>query len=55
MVTEPSTPGEVPCEWCGDPSVKAIQHTKRAGQFVYACARHIETAEASVTNTKRST
>lgn len=42
-VVTPQDPSNVPCEWCGDPSVKAVRIAGRA-THMYACGDHVQTA-----------
>lgn len=45
-------PKDVPCEWCGEPSVVAVEQKKRGkfgwvgvARFKYACREHTRLAE----------
>lgn len=47
---EAADPATRPCDWCGDPGVKAIEIRKPrkkvgTGQFMYPCRNHVRTAE----------
>lgn len=49
-------PREVPCEWCGDPSVVAVHRTRKGlstATYIYACGVHKEIAEENATIVKR--
>jgi len=37
-------PNEVPCDMCGDPSVKVVRREKKA-TFLYACGTHVDVIE----------
>lgn len=46
-------PKDMPCEWCGDPSVVAVERQRKikggfakTGMFIYACGQHKHIAEA---------
>jgi hypothetical protein len=46
-------PRGVGCEWCGEPSVEAVEREKKVksgfvktGMFIYACRDHLHLAEA---------
>jgi hypothetical protein len=48
----PHDPKDVPCDWCGEPSVVAVELQKKfkrgwlgSGQFIYACRNHEQKAE----------
>lgn len=43
-ILEPKLPREVPCDWCGDKSVKAVRIEKKATSM-YACGKHVKVAE----------
>ena len=50
---EAADPATRQCDWCGKPGVKAIEIWKPrkkvgTGQFMYPCARHVETAKRAV-------
>lgn len=53
-------PKEIPCEWCGEPSVVGVERTRKVksgfvntGMFIYACNEHKHLAEANKVITKR--
>lgn len=48
--TQPSfDPKTQACDWCGEPSVKAVEARKK-GTYLYVCDQHIDTAERATTN-----
>lgn len=47
---EAADPSTRPCDWCGDPGVKAIEIVmprKKVGtaKYLYPCSKHVRTAE----------
>lgn len=47
---EAADPATRTCDWCDKPGVKAIEIVKPrkkvgTGQFLYPCARHVQTAQ----------
>jgi hypothetical protein len=50
---EAAPPGEKTCDWCDKPGVASFEISKPGkkfgtGQFLYPCARHVETAKRMV-------